>query len=117
MSKCSLTDSRPSIAHFVFEDKIPRMRSESRTDETSGLVTMMASSAYCIAIKAPESMLAGESQTIYSIFFFQAADGIRADLVTRVQTCALPISPDAIDLAADPRTQQAGDDQRGGERG
>src|SRR5258708_15211972 len=28
----------------------------------------------------------------YSIFFFQAEDGIRDDLVTGVQTCALPIS-------------------------
>src|SRR5258708_15982687 len=28
-------------------------------------------------------------------FFFQAEDGIRDDLVTGVQTCALPISPDA----------------------
>src|SRR5947208_16029352 len=27
------------------------------------------------------------------IFFFQAEDGIRYDLVTGVQTCALPISP------------------------
>ena len=26
-------------------------------------------------------------------FFFQAEDGIRDDLVTGVQTCALPISP------------------------
>src|SRR5258708_32022365 len=28
-----------------------------------------------------------------SLFFFQAEDGIRDDLVTGVQTCALPISP------------------------
>src|SRR5258708_32076260 len=28
-----------------------------------------------------------------SFFFFQAEDGIRDDLVTGVQTCALPISP------------------------
>src|SRR5207244_6965954 len=32
------------------------------------------------------------------IFFFQAEDGIRDDLVTGVQTCALPIS--ATELAA-----------------
>ncbi len=42
------------------------MRSESRTDETSGLVTISASSAKCIAISAPVSMPAGESQTMYS---------------------------------------------------
>src|SRR5258708_18324996 len=29
--------------------------------------------------------------TCYSFFFFQAEDGIRDDLVTGVQTCALPI--------------------------
>src|SRR5687767_16017076 len=29
-------------------------------------------------------------------FFFQAEDGIRDKLVTGVQTCALPIFPDAI---------------------
>src|SRR5207244_10007533 len=28
-----------------------------------------------------------------SLFFFQAQDGIRDDLVTGLQTCALPISP------------------------
>src|SRR5262245_58083934 len=42
------------------------MRSESRTEETSGLVTTSASSAKCIAIMAPVSMPAGESQTMYS---------------------------------------------------
>src|SRR5260364_389091 len=30
--------------------------------------------------------------SIDAVFFFQAEDGIRADLVTGVQTCALPIS-------------------------
>src|SRR5207244_8419145 len=34
-----------------------------------------------------------ESCTMYMVcFFFQAEDGIRDDLVTGVQTCALPIS-------------------------
>src|SRR5258708_30182437 len=32
------------------------------------------------------------------IFFFQAEDGIRDDLVTGVQTCALPISLEALSL-------------------
>src|SRR2546425_13281485 len=32
----------------------------------------------------------------YYFFFFQAEDGIRDKLVTGVQTCALPISTDAI---------------------
>src|SRR5205823_11244463 len=33
------------------------------------------------------------------IFFFQAEDGIRDKLVTGVQTCALPISADADEVA------------------
>src|SRR5258708_32496614 len=31
---------------------------------------------------------------VLMFFFFQAEDGIRDDLVTGVQTCALPISPE-----------------------
>src|SRR5712671_7486841 len=34
-------------------------------------------------------------------FFFQAEDGIRDDLVTGVQTCALPISPGGKTATAD----------------
>src|SRR5258708_18288281 len=33
-------------------------------------------------------------------FFFQAEDGIRDDLVTGVQTCALPIFPESVIEAA-----------------
>src|SRR5258708_28775814 len=33
-------------------------------------------------------------------FFFQAEDGIRDDLVTGVQTCALPISHDQVEAMA-----------------
>src|SRR6266576_7104224 len=36
-------------------------------------------------------------------FFFQAEDGIRAADVTRVQTCALPISADTGELLYDER--------------
>src|SRR5258708_14019359 len=36
--------------------------------------------------------------TLHFFFFFQAEDGIRDDLVTGVQTCALPIYP-VSDLA------------------
>src|SRR5437763_11079779 len=35
---------------------------------------------------------------IFSVFFFQAEDGIRDTSVTGVQTCALPISNDVSDL-------------------
>ena len=66
ISKCSLIGARPLIARWVLADNIPRMRSLSRTEETSGLVTTSASSAKCMAISAPVSMPAGESQTMYS---------------------------------------------------
>ena len=36
-------------------------------------------------------------------FFFQAEDGIRDDLVTGVQTCALPISPGPISKKRQPQ--------------
>ena len=42
-------------------------------------------------------------------FFFQAEDGIRDDLVTGVQTCALPISPQHL-LFLEPLS--LGDEQR-----
>src|SRR5258708_23166928 len=32
----------------------------------------------------------------HALFFFQAEDGIRDDLVTGVQTCALPILPSGV---------------------
>src|SRR5258708_29049248 len=37
-------------------------------------------------------MVLGHSLRQLLVFFFQAEDGIRDDLVTGVQTCALPIS-------------------------
>ena len=43
-----------------------KIRSESRTDETSGFVVTMASSAKYNAIRAPVSIPAGESQIIKS---------------------------------------------------
>src|SRR5262249_58073755 len=39
------------------------------------------------------------SGVLFFIFFFQAEDGIRDWSVTGVQTCALPISDTAIDIA------------------
>src|SRR5258708_26975449 len=38
---------------------------------------------------------------LFFFFFFQAEDGIRDDLVTGVQTCALPIYPPLVDHAAE----------------
>src|SRR5436309_7145596 len=40
--------------------------------------------------------------TSFNIFFFQAEDGIRDFHVTGVQTCALPISTHASDVAVKP---------------
>src|SRR5687768_18343224 len=40
--------------------------------------------------------------TVFFFFFFQAEDGIRDVAVTGVQTCALPISKEARDLAVYP---------------
>src|SRR5256885_8025014 len=40
-------------------------------------------------------------QFIYFFFFFQAEDGIRDYKVTGVQTCALPILFDALDMQSD----------------
>ena len=50
------------MERLVLDDSMPSTRSESRTEETSGLVTTSASSAKYIAISAPFSMPAGESQ-------------------------------------------------------
>ncbi len=47
---------------------MPMMRSESRTEETSGLVTTTATSALRIASRAPRSMPAGLSQITQSNF-------------------------------------------------
>src|SRR5258708_37923315 len=52
------------------------------------------------------------ARTMY--FFFQAEDGIRDDLVTGVQTCALPISDYAMKLP--PGKDKAGGGGGGGER-
>src|SRR5258708_26437881 len=44
---------------------------------------------------------------MFSFFFFQAEDGIRDDLVTGVQTCALPISQIQYPTAPAPRSTAA----------
>src|SRR2546425_9229640 len=49
-----------------------------------------------------------------SFFFFQAEDGIRDNLVTGVQTCALPIS---LEREPEPSPEGAGADGAGAEGG
>ena len=66
----------PFSASSVFELSRPMMRSESRTDDTSGLVTMIAVSANRMASVAPRSMPAGLSQITQSNF-------ARSSLITR----------------------------------
>src|SRR5207244_5650707 len=58
------------------------------------------------------------SASIYAFycFFFQAEDGIRDDLVTGVQTCALPISCRAPGAGAPGALHGAALPDRGGER-
>src|SRR5258708_10868487 len=47
--------------------------------------------------KRPEFLRDGQCTVVYPFFFFfQAEDGIRDDLVTGVQTCALPILPEHL---------------------
>ena len=63
----------PLSAFSVLESSRPMMRSESRTEETSGLVTTMAMSAWRMARVAPRSMPAGLSQMTQSKAFFNDA--------------------------------------------
>src|SRR6476660_1165145 len=56
----------PRSAFSVLESSRPMMRSESRADETSGLVTTTAASANRIARVAPRSIPAGLSQMTQS---------------------------------------------------
>src|SRR5438552_8803480 len=44
----------------------------------------------------PESLRADGKHRCTFIFFFQAEEGIRDDLVTGFQTCALPIFPEML---------------------
>ena len=60
-----LAASRPAR---VLASSRPMMRSESRTEETSGLVTTTATSAWRMASVAPRSMPAGLSQMTQSNF-------------------------------------------------
>src|SRR5258708_17711430 len=46
-------------------------------------------------------------------FFFQAEDGIRDDLVTGVQTCALPISSGSVPVGGQLRLSTAGTEPEG----
>ena len=62
LSLLPASQTRDKDALTVFESSIPMMRSESRTEETSGLVTITASSAKYMARCAPRSMPAGLSQ-------------------------------------------------------
>src|SRR5438552_5864874 len=49
-----------------------------------------------LASQSFEYMLMEMKPCVVFIFFFQAEDGIRDDLVTGVQTCALPIWPRSL---------------------
>mgnify|MGYP000209089127 CR=1 FL=1 len=50
----------------------------------------------------------------FFLFFFQAEDGIRDDLVTGVQTCALPISAEYLGLTSEEMTTLRANARNGG---
>src|SRR5260370_12959837 len=75
----------PFSALSVLESRSPIMRSESRTEETSGLVTITAASANRIASVAPRSMPAGLSQITQSNF-------ARSSLITRATPSSVKAS-------------------------
>src|SRR5258708_8138780 len=54
--------------------------------------------------------------TFISFFFFQAEDGIRDDLVTGVQTCALPIYGGRLALVGRRRARGPAADNRSGQQ-
>src|SRR5258708_15001278 len=54
---------------------------------------------HTLTVRKSESMKSNITSLLI-FFFFQAEDGIRDDLVTGVQTCALPISARAAILPA-----------------
>src|SRR6266542_5440273 len=55
------------------------------------------------ALEARRRRPLGDDLRSRLLFFFRAEDGIRHATVTGVQTCALPISPRAGDVASGPR--------------
>src|SRR5438552_2857314 len=57
--------------------------------------------------RSPDAWMLGAERAASACFFFQAEDGIRADLVTGVQTCALPISREPRELAVGEDAQRA----------
>ena len=75
----------PSSAFSVLESRRPMMRSESRTEETSGLVTITASSAKRMASVAPRSIPAGLSQITQS-------NRIRNSTITRAMPSSVRAS-------------------------
>src|SRR5216683_3275849 len=75
----------PRSALSVLESRSPMMRSESRTEDTSGLVTMTAASANRMASVAPRSIPAGLSQITQSNL-------LRNSLITLATPCSVRAS-------------------------
>ena len=102
----------PRVAFTVLASSRPMMRSESRTDETSGLVTTTAMSAWRMASVAPRSMPAGLSQMTQSKDVAQLADDpLHAFIGQRVLVAGLRggEQEERVDpLVADERLRQPG---------
>src|SRR5258708_15534884 len=64
----------------------------SLTDPCSSAMSHISLLLVLILCYYFHSIFLSLSSYLYFFFFFQAEDGIRDDLVTGVQTCALPIS-------------------------
>src|SRR5687767_8754188 len=73
---------------------------------THGLPIPRATSAACDAL--PPSAVRIPCAAKKPCFFFQAEDGIRDKLVTGVQTCALPISEEALLFLPSPELARCG---------
>src|SRR5258708_441478 len=68
-----------------------RVRSKRRSQQPAQRASELHS--YVTAHAHPALFHSGAHREFDFFFFFQAEDGIRDDLVTGVQTCALPILP------------------------
>src|SRR5438105_9164342 len=79
---------------FSLNDSFVSLLTMTSTPRTHPMVPCLVRTMYQISLPTDSAM--GKSVSPFSkvamrSFFFQAEDGIRAPLVTGVQTCALPI--------------------------
>src|SRR5207244_7784924 len=71
--------------------------------------------AHVVAVYGQLEVRACCHVTVWLLFFFQAEDGIRDDLVTGVQTCALPIFRRSRHVASPSASPTTSDTTRAGQ--